>query len=38
MKKNNILIATIATCFILFYGCRKSDDHPVVPDLADVKQ
>jgi hypothetical protein len=36
MKKNNILIATIATCFILFYGCRKSDDHPAVPDLADV--
>jgi hypothetical protein len=36
MRKNNILIATIAICFILFFGCEKTIDHPSDPDLAEV--
>ena len=37
MKKVKILTATVATCFILFYGCRKTAEQPIVPDLAEVE-
>jgi hypothetical protein len=36
MRKNSILTATIAICFILFSGCKKTIDHPSDPDLAEV--
>lgn len=37
MKKINILTTTIAACFILFSGCRKTNDLPSAPDLAEVE-
>ncbi|MFC4209890.1 hypothetical protein GJU39_20760 [Pedobacter petrophilus] len=37
MKHINILTTTIATCFILFSGCRKTNEHPQTPDLAEVE-
>ena len=34
--KKNIFTATIVICFILFSACKKTIDHPVIPDLAEV--
>ena len=36
MTKINIFYATIAICFIVLCACRKTIEHPVVPDLAEV--